>query len=65
MKENTAIQLVAAKALPALSGATVTYTAERNVYLPTGYTSQTGNTYFKAIRLSNRLAVYYNIGIGY
>lgn len=65
MKENTAIQLVAAKALPALSGATVTYNAEKNVYLTTGYTSQTGNTYFKAIRLSNRLAVYYNIGIGY
>lgn len=65
MKENTAIQLVAAKALPALSGATVTYNAERNVYLTTGYTSQAGNTYFKAIRLSNRLAVYYNIGIGY
>ena len=38
MKENTAIQLVAAKALPALSGATVTYNAERNVYLTTGYT---------------------------
>ena len=60
MKENTAIQLVAAKALPALSGATVTYNAERNVYLTTGYTSQAGNTYFKAIRLSNRLAIYYN-----
>lgn len=42
MKENTAIQLVAAKALPALSGATVTYNAERNVYLTTGYTSQAG-----------------------
>lgn len=67
MKENTAIQLVAAKALPAHSGATVTYYAERNVYLTTGYTSLAGNTYFKAIRLSNRLAVYYNynIGIGY
>ncbi len=65
MERQTSLQLVAAKALPALSGASVTYNAEKNVYLTTGYTSAAGNTYFNAIRLSDRLAVYYDIGIGY
>ena len=35
------------------------------MYLTLGYTSAAGNTYFKAIRLSNRLVVYYDIGQGY
>ncbi len=59
------IALVAAKALPALSGSSLTYNPEKNVYLTLGYTSAVGNTYFRAIRLSKRLAVYYNIGKGY
>lgn len=62
---NTSLALIAAKALPALSGCTVTYNAEKNVYLTLGHTSVTGNMYYSAIRLSNRLAVYYNIGEGY
>ncbi|MCM1078328.1 MAG: hypothetical protein NC344_00945 [Bacteroidales bacterium] len=62
---NKTLQLVAVKALPALSGAAVTYNAEKNMYLTTGYTSTAGNTYFKAIRMSDRLGVYYDIGIGY
>lgn len=65
MVQKTALQLIADKALPALSGAAVTYNAEKNVYLTTGHTSNAGNTYFNAIRLSDRLAVYYSIGIGY
>ena len=56
---------LAAKALPTFSGGSLTYNAEKNVYLTLGYTSQAGNTYFKAARLSNRLAVFYDIGQGY
>lgn len=62
---NTALALVAAKALPALSGSSLTYNPEKNVYLTLGYTSASGNTYYRAIRLSDRLAVFYHIGEGY
>lgn len=62
---NTSLALVAAKALPALSGSSLTYNPEKNVYLTLGYTSAAGNTYYRAIRLSKRLAVYYDIGEGY
>lgn len=63
--ERKNISLVAAKALPALSGNSLTYNAEKNVLLTLGYTSAAGNTYYKAIRLSNRLAVYYDLGQGH
>ena len=62
---NTSLNLIAAKSLPALSGSPLTYNVERNVYLTLGYTSAAGNTYYRAIRFSNRLAVYYEIGEGY
>lgn len=62
---NTSLQLIAAKALPALSGDQVTYNAAKNVFLTMGYTSAAGNMYYKAIRLSNRLVVYYELGEGY
>ena len=62
---NTALQLIAAKALPALSGESLTYNAAKNVYLTTGYTTPANNFYYQAIRFSNRLAVYYDIGQGY
>lgn len=62
---STTLALVAAKALPALSGSSLTYNPEKNVYLTLGYTSAAGNTYYKAIRFSERLAVYYHIGEGY
>ena len=62
---NTALQLIAAKALPALSGESLTYNAAKNVYLTLGYTSAAGNMYYQAVRFSNRLAVYYDIGQGY
>ena len=39
---NTALQLIAAKALPALSGESLTYNAAKNVYLTLGYTSAAG-----------------------
>ena len=62
---NTALQAIASKAMPALSGEQVTYNAAKNVFLSQGYTSAAGNMYYKAIRLSNRLVVYYDLGQGY
>lgn len=62
---NTALQTIATKALPALSGEQVTYNAAKNVFLTTGYTSAPGNMYYKAMRISKRLVVYYEIGEGY
>ena len=64
MEKNPA-SIIAAKALPALSGSTLTYNAEKNVFLTQAYTSLANNTYYKAIRVSDRLAVAYNIGEGY
>lgn len=62
---NNTLDLVVKNALPALSGSPLTYNAQKNVFLTLGYTSAAGNTYYKAIRLSKRLAVYYDIGEGY
>ena len=62
---NTAIQTIVAKSLPALSGESLTYNAAKNVFLSMGYTSAAGNMYYRAIRLSNRLIVYYDLGQGY
>ena len=62
---RTALTRLVERALPALSGASVTYNPEKNVYLTLGYTSAAGNTYFKAVRFSDRLAVHYDIGEGY
>lgn len=62
---NTALQAIVAKNLPALSGESLTYNAAKNVLLTTGYTSVAGNMYYRAIRLSDRLAVYYDLGQGY
>jgi hypothetical protein len=61
---DTSLVLVAAKALPALSGSSLIYSPEKNVYHTLGYTSAAGNTYYRAIRFSDRLAVYYDIGEG-
>lgn len=62
---NTALQTIVAKNLPALSGESITYNAAKNIFLTQGYTSATGNMYYKAIRISDRLAVYYDLGQGY
>lgn len=62
---STTLALVAAKALPALSGGPLSYDPVKNVYITLGYTSAAGNTYYRAIRLSKRLTVYYHIGEGY
>lgn len=62
---NIALQTIVAKSLPALSGESLTYNAVKNVFLTMGYTSAAGNMYYRAIRLSNRLIVYYDLGQGY
>ena len=62
---NSALTTIVAKALPALSGSSLTYNPEKNVFLTMGYTSNAGNTYYHAIRLSNRLIVYYDLAEGY
>lgn len=62
---NTALQAIVAKELPALSGESLTYNASKNVFLTQGFTSAAGNMYYRAIRLSDRLAVYYDLGQGY
>ena len=62
---STALQTIVAKNLPALSGESITYNASKNVFLTQGYTSAAGNMYYKAVRLSNRLMVYYDLGQGY
>jgi hypothetical protein len=62
---NTALQALVAKNLPALSGESITYNAAMNIFLTQGYTSVAGNMYYKAIRISDRLVVYYDLGQGY
>ena len=62
---NSALQTIVAKNLPALSGESITYNAAKNIFLTQGYTSAAGNMYYKAIRISDRLAIYYDLGQGY
>ena len=62
---TTSISRVLESALPALSGSSVTYNAQNNIFLTNGYTSAAGNTYYQGIRVSDRIAVKYNIGQGY
>ena len=63
--EMTPVSIIAEKALPALSGSSLTYNAAKNVFLTQGYTTLANNTYYIAIRFSNRLIVRYDIGEGY
>ena len=62
---NTALQTIVARNLPTFSGESITYNAAKNVFLSQGYTSAAGNMYYKVVRLSNRLMVYYDLGQGY
>ncbi len=64
LSESTKLTQLVNQALPALSNSSVTYNADRNMYLTTGYTSQSGHTYFQGIQLSDRLAIVCNIGRG-
>lgn len=43
----------------------IAYNESQNMLVTTGYTSYAGNTYFKGIRLSERIFIVFDIGIGY
>lgn len=62
---NTALQTIVMRNLPALSGESITYNAAKNIFLSQGYISAAGNMYYKAIRFSDRLVVFYELGQGY
>ena len=51
------------KVMPGISG--VTYNEKKNIFLTNGYTSAAGNTYFQGVRLSERIVVKENVGVGY
>ena len=61
---NTSLATLVNQTLPAVSNSSVTYNADRNMFLTSGYTSGMGHTYFQGIQLSDRVAVVYNIGQG-
>ena len=65
MNQNTALQIVANRVLPALSGCPLTYVEEKNLFLTPGYTSSAGNTYFKTLRVTDHLVVVCEVGKGY
>jgi hypothetical protein len=62
---NTALQTIVMRNLPALSGEPITFNAAKNIFLSQGYISAAGNMYYKAIRISDRLVVFYELGQGY
>ena len=51
--------------LPEIANTKMTFDAARNMFISMGYTSLAGNTYYKALRCSKRLAILYYIGEGY
>ena len=61
---NTTLEKLVNQTLPSVSSSSVTYNAERNMFLTSGYTSGMGHTYFQGIHLSDRVAVVYSIGQG-
>lgn len=63
--DNEQLALIVKRALPAMSGETVTYNAAKNIFMTAAYTSLAGNSYFKTIQISKRLIIYYEIGVGY
>lgn len=62
---STSLAIVARRILPALSGSQLTYNAAKNILLTSGWTSALNNTYYRGIRISPRLAVFYDFGQGY
>lgn len=62
---NQSLTTLTDNVLPALSGSTVSYCKEHNIYVSQGYTSVAGNTYYQGLRLSDRLIVMYEFGQGW
>lgn len=53
------------KVLPMNIGSNIQYSESQNIFMTNGYTSNAGNTYFKGLRLSDRIFIVLDIGIGY
>ena len=53
------------RVLPVLGSSTMSYSEPENMLVTTGHTSIAGNTYFKGVRLSDRIFIVLDIGIGY
>lgn len=51
--------------IPLQKGVALTYNKENNILTTNGYTSLAGNTYFNGIRLSEKIILILNIGIGH
>lgn len=62
---NKQLVSLAERALPCLSGDSVSYNADKNLFVTSGYTSAAGNTYYKTYRVSDRLCVSCSLGQGY
>lgn len=65
MMTNQNLVRVVEHALPALSGSSVHYDANRNMICTSSYTSSAGNSYYQGIRLSDRLLINVDLGQGY
>ena len=63
--ETTNLSRVVDTVFPTLSGSSLTYKAQKNIFITNGFTSAAGNTYYQGIRVSDRIAIKYNIGQGY
>lgn len=63
--ETTNLSRVVDTVFPTLSGSSLTYNAQKNIFITNGFTSAAGNTYYQGIRVSDRIAIKYNIGQGY
>ena len=53
---------LAERALPCFSGNSVSYNADKNIFVTSGYTSTVGNAYYKKYRLSDRLCISCSLG---
>ena len=62
---NQILSILVTKVLPTISGGSLTYDAKRKVLRTLGYTSAAGNSYYQTVRISKRLVVFYDIGVGY
>ncbi len=51
--------------LPSISGKGINYDSSRNLFYTDGWTSCAGNTYYKGLRLSDRLIITTDLGQGY
>jgi len=63
--ENSILSNKLNQILPSLSGKSVHYDSRSGQYYTDGWTSPAGNTYYKGIRLSDRIVISLDLGQGY